>query len=71
MGAGDLDERILELATSLSHQGYSPDKIVWFMNFLSSLRVEEVKPTKQEGLFMGNIPDLPGKFGTGLWRSEI
>ena len=71
LGAGDLDERILELAITLSHQGYSPDKIMWFINFLSSLKVDEVKPTKQEELFLGNIPNLPGKFAPGPRKGEI
>jgi len=66
-----LDERILELAISLSHQGYSPDKITWLMNFLSFLKVEEDKSKKQEELFLGNIPNLPGKFAPGLRKGEI
>ncbi len=71
LGVGHLDERILELAISLSHQGYSPDKITWLMNFLLSLKVEKEKSTKQEELFFGNIPDLPQKFVPGLSRGWI
>jgi len=62
LGAGNLNDRVLELAISLSQQGYSPDKITWLMNFLSSLTVEKEKSTKQEELFFGNIPDMPQKF---------
>jgi len=68
LGAGHLNERILELAISLSHQGYSPDKITWLMNFLSSLTVEKEKSTKREELFLGNIPNMPQKFAPGLSR---
>ena len=68
LGAGHLNERVLELAISLSQQGYSPDKITWLMNFLSSLTVEKEKSTKQDELFFGNIPDLPQKFAPGLHR---
>lgn len=71
MGAGHLDEKILELAISLSRQGYSPDKITWFMNLLSSLKVEEAKLTKQEDLFLGNISDIPRKFVPGISKGEI
>ncbi len=71
MGTRHLDERIIELALSLSRQGYSPDKITWFMNLLSSLKVEEAKPTKQEDLFLGNIPDIPRKFIPGIRKGEI
>jgi len=66
-----LDERVLELAIALSQQGYSPDKITWLMNFLSSLKVEKEKSSKQEELFFGNIPDLPRKFAPGLRKGEI
>ncbi len=68
LGAGHLNERVLELAISLSQQGYSPDKITWLMNFLLSLKVEKEKSTKQEELFLGNMPDLPQKFVPGLSR---
>ncbi len=68
LGAGNLNDRVLELAISLSQQGYSPDKITWLMNFLSSLTVEKEKSTKQEELFFGNIPDMPQKFAPGLHR---
>ncbi len=71
LGAGLLNERILELAISLSHQGYSPDKITWLMNFLLSLKFEKEKSTKQEEHFFGNIPDLPQKFVPGLSRGWI
>jgi hypothetical protein len=68
LGAGNLNDRVLELAISLSQQGYSPDKITWLMNFLSSLTVEKEKSTKQEELFFGNIPDMPQKFSPRLHR---
>ena len=68
LGAGHLNERVLELAILLLQQGYSPDKITWLMNFLSSLTVEKEKSTKQDELFFGNIPDLPQKFAPGLHR---
>ncbi len=71
MGAGHLDEKILELAISLSRQGYSPDKITWFMNLLSSLKVEESKLTKQEDLFLGNISDIHRKFVPEISKGEI
>ena len=66
-----MDERILELALALSRQGYSPDKITWFMNLLSSLKVDEAKPAKQEDLFLGRIPDFPRKSVPRLRQGEI
>jgi len=61
----------LELAISLSQQGYSPDKITWLMNFMSTLKVEKEKSSKQEELFLGNVPDLSREFAPRLRKGEI